>query len=33
VRVVQRCDGDAGTIRHEVRSFLSELRSKGLVED
>jgi len=33
VRVVQRCDGDAGTILHEVRSFLSELRSKGLVED
>lgn len=33
VRVVQRCKGDAGTIQHEVRSFLSELRSKGLVED
>jgi hypothetical protein len=33
VRVVQRCEGDASTIQQEVRSFLSELRSKGLVED
>ncbi len=33
MRVVQRCSGDDGTIQREVRSFLSELRSKGLVED
>jgi hypothetical protein len=33
VRVVQRCSGDAGTIQQEVRLFLRDLRSKGLVED
>ena len=33
VRVVQRCNGDPGTIRHEVRLFLTDLRGKGLVED
>ncbi len=33
VRVAERFKGDAGTIQHEVRLFLSALRSKGLAED
>jgi hypothetical protein len=33
VRIAERFKGDAGTIQHEVRLFLSDLRSKGLAED
>ena len=33
VRIAQRFSGDAGSIEHEVRLFLSDLRSKGLAED
>ena len=33
VRIAERFKGDTGIIQHEVRLFLSDLRSKGLAED